>query len=230
MKAIKFKNSKLKFRNKLIISVLLTFVFICVIFNRISNYITFNMKNYIINEVKKENVLLLKESFEVNSKSMEDPGDLIKIVKNSKDEIVEVEFDMKKCSQQLSNITKYINAEVENSNYLGYRLDIPLGYITNNPLTMNLGPKVPIKIEISDVALGNVSTQVEAFGINNALIKISLEIYLKTSILYPFETLEETTTYHSLLASKIITGKVPDFYNGSISAKSDSIKLPMNES
>lgn len=186
------------------------------------------MKNYIVGRVKKENTLILKEAFEVNSEMDLEPEELIKVIKNKKDEIVEVEFRLSECQKLLSNITKYINANLEEENFLGYRIDIPLGFASNNPLLMNLGPKIPLKIEISDVALGNVSTKVESFGINSALVKVFLEIYLKTSILYPFENIEETSTFYSLLSSKIITGTVPDFYNGSLT-KSENISSSISE-
>lgn len=228
MKTVKFKNLKLRFRNKVILSVCLTALLVYFMFNKISNYITFNMKDYIVGRVKKENLILLKEAFEANATADIEPERLIKVIKNSKEEIVEVEFQLTECQRLLSNITEYINVDLESENFTGYRLDIPLGYISNNPLLMNLGPKLPIKIEIADVALGNVSTKVESFGINSALVKVFLEIYLKTSILYPFETIEETSTFYSLLSSKIISGTVPDFYNGSITTKSEEIKLPIS--
>lgn len=94
---------------------------------------------------------------------------------------------------------------------------------------MNLGPKIPVKVEIGDTALGNVFTTVKDFGINNALLELYVQIDLSTMILYPFETLEETTTYKTLLSSKVISGVVPDFYNGVLNSQSETIDLPITK-
>lgn len=228
MKSAKFKNLKLRTRNKIILTVFTTLFFIFLIFHEISSYISFNLRDYLVARVKKENTLIMKEAFNANTNNSIDVDDLIKVIKNSKEEIVEVEFSLDECQKILENVVDYMNASLDEYNYVGYRLDMPLGYLTNNPLLMNMGPKIPLKIEVDDVALGNVSTTVEPFGINNALVKVFLDIYLNTAILYPFETIEEKVTFSSLLSSKIIAGVVPDFYNGAINSKSETINLPLN--
>lgn len=191
--------------------------------------ISYNVKDYLLERVNKENMLLLKSSFSYLKQEDVSLDNLISVVKNTKEEIVEVNFDIKECTLILSHISGYINDSLTEYNTLGYRLDIPTGIVSNNFLLQNLGPKIPIKVEIGDVALGNVTTTVKEFGINNALIKINLRLTLNTSILYPFEALTKSTTYDTLIASKIITGHVPDFYNGAINSKSDTITLPLNE-
>lgn len=229
MKKVKLKNWNAHIKQKIIatfiISVFLTLVMIISLTKNISS----NLTDYIIKVVKRENTLILKDSFSQTEKNGVDIDRLIKVVKNSKEEITEVDFDMVSSAKLLTGITSYINEHITEYNYLGYRVDVPVGFLTNSPIFVNLGPKIPIKVELSDIALGNVKTVVKPFGINSALIEVYLDIYLKTSILYPFQTLEENTEYSSLVASKIISGTVPSFFGGSINSKSDTINLPLNE-
>lgn len=229
MKTVKFKNLKSMRKYQIIATIFISLLLVKVIFNKISYYISFNMQDYIKALVVKENNHILKDSFSAVSYDDIDLESLIKVVKNSKEEIVEVEFNYSECSKLLSDIIEHMNESLNSYNYLGYRLDIPLGYISNNPLVMNLGPKIPIKIELADIALGNVKTTVKEFGINSALVEVFLEIYLDTSILYPFKTYTENTTFTAVLSSKIISGVVPDFYSGVINSESDMFNLPLNE-
>ena len=132
-------------------------------------------------------------------------------------------------SSLLSSITDYINATLNEYNYLGYRIDLPVGLLSKNPIFANIGPKIPVKVELSDVALGNVRTTVKSFGLNNALVEVYLDIFIRTSVLYPFEVLEVDSEFSSLVSSKIIQGTVPNFWGSSINSKSDTIDLPLNE-
>jgi len=222
-----FKNTKIKKRTRLAIAIALSFFLVFLTFSKISYYISFNMNTYIRAKVKKENMLILKNSFIENREKNTINSDLIKVTLNGKEEIISVDFDIPACTKILGNITDSMNGYLGAYNYKGYRTDIPLGFLSKNPLLMNLGPKIPIKVEIADIALGNITTQIREYGINNALVEVFAEIYVKTSILYPLETFEESTTYKTLLSSKIIAGTVPSFYNGLINSSSGTISLPL---
>jgi len=227
VKTIKFKNLKNKRTTRIVIFLLVTVFFIILIYRSLADYITFDLEEYVAEKVKKENVIILKKAFNKTS-SESDIDNYINVLKNSKDEIIEVEFNIKECTKILNEITGYMNEDLHEYNYIGYRMDIPIGYKLKNPFMMNLTPKIPIKVELTDIALGSVKTQVQAFGINSALIEVYLEVYLDTSILYPFETSNIDTSYTWLLSSKIISGKVPDFYNGTITNESPTFASSIN--
>ncbi len=227
MSNIKFKNRKTKKTTGIVIFFLITIFFIIIIYKSLADYISFDIEEYVSEKVKKENVIILKKAFNKTS-SESDIDDYIKVIKNSKEEIVEVEFNIKECTKILNEITGYMNEYLHNYNYVGYRMDIPIGYKLKNPIVMNLTPKIPIKVELTDIALGNVKTKVQEFSINSALLEVYLEVYLDTSILYPFETSTIDTSYTWLLSSKIISGKVPDFYNGTITNESPTFASSIN--
>ncbi len=229
MNKFKMKNWQFEEKRRLLISILLTCFLSFMITNIYIKNLSKNMTTYIGASVKKKNILLLKEAFTETSSTFKNVDDLILVTQNSKEEIIQVDFDMQMSSNLLSSITDYINATLNEYNYLGYRIDLPVGLLSKNPIFANIGPKIPVKVELSDVALGNVRTTVKPFGLNNALVEVYLDIFIRTSVLYPFEVLEVDSEFSSLVSSKIIQGTVPNFWGGSINSKSDTIDLPLNE-
>ena len=47
-----------------------------------------------------------------------------------------------------------------------------MGIITNNALLSNLGPKVPVKINLVGNVISNVGTKVENYGINSIMVEV----------------------------------------------------------
>lgn len=228
MKTVKFKKIRLTKQKKTFLIIIASIMIIFLECKSIIKFININIHDYLYSKVKKENTIILKNAF-LHSRGKDiDVENLMRVTKNSKDEIVEVDFNIPECSKILYEITDYINEKMNDYNYLGYSIDVPLGFLTKSPFFMNVGPKIPVKIEIGDTALGNVRTEIKSFGINNALLELYVDIYIDTAIIYPFQVTNERTEYKTLIASKVITGSIPSFYNGAIYSQSEAIDLPMN--
>lgn len=228
MKSVKFKNMNNKKKNTITVVCIFSLLLLFILVTLMTKSVSSNLNDYLKLKVKKENTLLLKNAF-VNLKNYDfDTNNFLKVITNSKEEIVEVEFNIKECTKLLSTITGYLNENLSEYNYLGYRLDIPIGFMSNNLFLKNLGPKIPIKVEIGDIALGNVLTNVKGFGINSALIEMYVKITLRTMIIYPFDALEYDSVYESLIASKVITGSVPSLYSGTLNNSTSNIDIPIN--
>lgn len=227
MNKIRFKNRAAIYKKRMTFSILLSVLLAFLLTTIFVKNLSSNLLDYAAKSVKKENLIILKNAFSEGLDSSIDIDDLIQVTKNSKEEITEVSFDMKKSSKLLSNVTSYMNEYLSDYNYLGYRIDIPVGIFIKNPLFVQIGPKIPVKVELSDIALGNVRTAVKPFGINSALIEVYLDIFVRTTILYPFETMDTDSEFSSLVTSKIISGTVPNFFGGTIDSKSDTINVPL---
>lgn len=227
MNKIRFKNRAAIYKKRMTFSILLSVLLAFLLTTLFVKNLSSNLLDYAAKSVKKENLIILKNAFSEGLDSSIDIDDLIQVTKNSKEEITEVSFDMKKSSKLLSNVTSYMNEYLSDYNYLGYRIDIPVGIFIKNPLFVQIGPKIPVKVELSDIALGNVRTAVKPFGINSALIEVYLDIFVRTTILYPFETMDTDSEFSSLVTSKIISGTVPNFFGGTIDSKSDTINVPL---
>lgn len=229
MKKVKFKSKKFIFRHKvlftIILSLAISFCITTYISNKISDKILFASSKLI----EKESLVSLKSAYSKREKSGIDVDNLITVVKNSKEEIVEVDFKILECEKIMMTIINYMNADNDILNENGYRIDVPLGYVTSSPLFVNLGPKIPISVKMIDVALGSVKTKISEFGINNALVELYIDITIKLESSLPLVKNGTSVTYYSVIASKIISGKVPDFYNGVLSSESKTFNLPISE-
>ena len=190
-----------------------------------------SLSNAIINTadalIKRENTLIFKKAYGNKFKVEVDLDDLIKIQKNSKEEIIAVDFNIVDCEKMMIAIIEDMNDGANMISTNGYILDIPLGYMTNSPLLLNLGPKIPLKITTTDVAVGSVNTSIREFGINNALVEIYIIIELETNAILPLKSGTTKDTYKILVASKIIAGKIPSFYGGYITKDSSTFNLPI---
>ena len=138
MRKIKLKNVDVSIRHKLVITILFSAFCVLSMCRFLIRSISTNLIEYTSAKVKKENTLLLKEAFaQVEYKNLE-IDDLINVIKNSKDEILEVDFHIDECARVLSEVTKYINESVNDYNYIGYRVDITVGFSSKTPLLKNL--------------------------------------------------------------------------------------------
>lgn len=169
--------------------------------------------------------------------------DLMKLAvvsKNSKDEILMVDVDysyayeiMKKIVEKIQNSIEGLeNGEIDdfgnsrelktNGNQLF--LSLPIGLSKNGALFSSLGPKIPIKISFYEHVLGTIETKVEAYGINNSLLKVMLILDVDQKLIFPYQEKLITQTYILELGSKVILGTVPSIYGGSLLQKTNILE------
>jgi sporulation protein YunB len=104
--------------------------------------------------------------------------------------------------------------------------EVPLGKATNNALLGNLGPKIPVEMEtISDIQ-SDVKTTLEPYGINNALIKVYLEVEVHAQVIIPFASKPTKITTTIPMGMRVVSGHVPTYFNGSGTGASPAIQLP----
>ena len=158
-------------------------------------------------------------------------NDIIDLVKNNKDEIVAINYNMdltygilKNVSESLeqglnSNFSKYLSNEssnVENGIIMYY----PLGIATDNVFINNLGPKVPVKISFLTSLVTGIKTDVSNYGINNVKMSIYVNVDVTNNIIVPLVSKSVTNHYEVLLASKIVMGSVPSYMGNILENKS----------
>ena len=106
--------------------------------------------------------------------------------------------------------------------------EVPMGIITNNVLLSNLGPKIPVKINLIGNVVSSVETKVRNYGINSALIEIYANIEVTEEVIIPFQTERIKITNNIPVAIKIINGSVPDYYSdGKLNSSSNILSLPI---
>ena len=171
------------------------------------------------------------------------------IIKDEEGNISLIDFDTKITNDILKDINdkalkKLTQLEKGNSKYLelsdslkGTRLtyldngivcDIPLGVLLNNSLLVNFTTSIPIKFSFIGTVSSNMFTNVKEYGFNNALIEIGIEVTIKEQITMTHSTKNIPVTTKINLATQVIQGKVPLYYNGNFTTSSNTFttKVP----
>ena len=191
---------------------------------------------YAEDEVKRFANLVINAS--INNEMIDefDDNKIFDVVKNSNDEIQLISYNAKNVNILLNNFAMIIQDnlkalemgefnKVENSNkYLkeydsellnqGIICEIPFGAFLGNSLISNVGPKIPIKFNLLGEVNTNIRTNVKEYGINNALLEVSIEITVNFRVNLPF--ISNTITVNNVMpiSMKIIQGNIPNFYTG----------------
>lgn len=108
----------------------------------------------------------------------------------------------------------------------GIIAEVPSGVVFNNVILANLGPKIPIRIKIVGDIDVNIDTKVSNYGINNALIEVSIHFDINSQAILPFSSEEVNLETVVPIAIKIIQGTVPPYYIGGLDQSSSILTLP----
>ena len=230
---------KLKKRKKLkpIIIIIILLTTIATSIHYINKIISPKLTEYASIEIKKLSNLIITKSIKTETLEKLNIEDLFIITRNEKDEILTLDINTITLNKIILSSTINIQENLKaleqgkinsnnDENKNGVVLKIPLGQIYNNFLLNNLGPKIPVKLKILGDMETKVNTNIKNYGINNALIEITLDIKVKEKVILPINTEEITVTQTLPLAMKIIKGTVPNYYSGEIN-KSSTFSIPI---
>lgn len=201
--------------------------------------------SYAESETKKLTILVINRAVTKQISSL-DTTELFNIVYNENGEIQLIDFNTKNTSKILSTMTSLVELNLrsleegkidmlelpENSlaSYdktlleKGIILEVPFGIISNSTFLKNLGPKIPVKLSLVGDVITGLSTEVTEYGINNALLKVNIDINVDTRIILPVVSDEFTIDCSIPIAIKVIQGKIPDYYMNGFTTKSNIIE------
>ncbi len=242
MPRVHFKR-RIKKRNLVIIITIFIMIGISSIFKYINNVVTPLLLNYASIEVSKISSIILNQATKENINNL-NINNLFILVKEN-DLIKTIDFNSLEVNNLLTDITSTIqnsfkkielgeinslNIEALNSYNQdnlkkGIIYEIPSGIVSKNPLLSNLGPKIPVRISLYGEIISKVNTKITNYGINNALIEVSIDINMNTRVLLPFTSKVNSLSTNIPIAIKLIEGKVPEYYGMSGSSNSFSIPL-----
>ncbi len=110
----------------------------------------------------------------------------------------------------------------------GLVFEVPLGVVTGNAFLSNLGPRIPVKLNLIGSVASNINTKISQYGINNALIEVFVKIEVTEKINLPLTSKDVTVSSDVPIAMKIIQGKIPSYYNQSgLNQNSPIVTLPI---
>lgn len=113
----------------------------------------------------------------------------------------------------LPNITEKYYQEISDGIIFG----ISIGNIFNNNFLANIGPRIPLKMNLNGNVDVEIKNQITEYGMNNALMEIYIEIQARPIIIMPFLSEEIEITNKIPLVTEIIQGEIPEGYFSSTS-------------
>lgn len=174
-----------------------------------------------------------------------DLDDLFIIIKDENDQIKSMDFNPLSVNKMLSLVTNNVqvylrklesgkieeigltSSSYDNKIEDGIIFEIPSGIIFGNSILNNIGPKIPVRISLVGDIISNVNTEVTSYGINNALIKINIDISVVEQVILPFTSKKITVSTNVPVAIKLVQGDIPHYYlNGEVS-NSKVLSIPV---
>lgn len=243
---LKPEKKKIKIKFPKIIFVFLFVILLTIILYFMSNKISASLKSYSKIETEKFLNTIINEL--IKDKILDNMNDnkIIEVYKNDEGEILYADFNDEEVNNILSSSVLLIqnslidiengktdNLSLPESIYSKYNkldkgiiIEVPTGTLINNSLFSNIGPKIPIKIQLLGAVNGNVKTDIEEYGINNSIVSIKIVIEVTEQIVLPISSDKISTIVEIPIATKLIQGKIPTYYQNGLSTNSSIFSLP----
>lgn len=201
-----------------------------------SNNIKPGLIIYANDEVTRLVTLIINDS--VNNEMIEelDEDKIFEVVRNNDGEIQLISYNTKNVNILLNSIAVVIqnnlraieNGDIDflqlSDSYYnefdidllkeGFICEIPFGVFSNSSMLSNIGPKIPVKITLIGDVQTNLISDVKEYGINNALLEVSIEVIVNFRVNLPFISEKITVSSELPISLKIIQGNIPNFYTG----------------
>jgi len=156
--------------------------------------------------ISEANKIINETSLEVYSSGF-NYSDIIQTEKDDRGNITIVRSDTVKLNYLASQLILQSNKKLEELEELG--IEVPVGYMTNNSIIHNLGPKVKVKMEQIGSVESNYESVFESAGINQTRHKIYLNVKVKLKVIVPLNIKEVEVTSEIPVSETIIVGQIP---------------------
>lgn len=184
--------------------------------------------DYSIGEMKRVATTIINRSITDETFNNINIDDLFIVNRNSNEEIIGITLDNRiiniitnrisdECEDNIRKIEEGKYQEINNKFNIGEDcFFVSSGVFLGNSLLNNIGPKIPIYLKMLGNVNSEIVTDVKEYGINNSLITISLEIKVELVVILPLTSENVSVSNTIPIAIKIIQGKVPEIYGGSL--------------
>lgn len=237
-------------RRKFVFFLIGTFI-LCVIliFIWIQHTVNPILLRYGESEIQKISKAIMNASVNQQVTENLDVDELFIISKNNDGEINTIDFDPVIVNRVLSMITANVQTNLKLledgkidemdvgdvlSNYDQEKLregvvyQIPSGVVFGNSLLANLGPKMPVRLNLYGDISSEIQTTITNYGINNAMLEASVVMTLEERVILPFVSKQIKIESRIPIAMKLIRGNIPEYYFNGIDNNSPSITVPNN--
>lgn len=191
--------------------------------------LTNNVKKIVQSSLRSKIYSCIFNIFDKDSVMSDKMMDVVKIEKNNNGEVLSVDYHFDDVYRYLNSSMNLLNNHINeidlSDTYIKGKhgvFFVPSTMVSNNLLINELGVKIPIKVQLLKNVDMSFKTKVSNYGINNLLVELYLDITVMNEILLVGEDNYQEEHFSIVIAAKLITGKVPTYYGGTIE-KSSSI-------
>lgn len=245
------KKTKNLILNKFMVILILVLIFTFWIIHLFNKKATPILLNYAELETTKIATIIINRAVSKQIASEISLDELIITHKNSDNEIQSVDFNPYLVNKVLNSVTNTIQLNLkwleegkvdmielpesvtidydEDKFKKGIIYEIPVGAITKNSFLSNLGPKIPVKLNLIGSVECGINTKVKDYGINNVVLEVSVNAKVSEQVALPFTSKIINISTDIPVAMKIIEGKVPNYYSNGISKDSSIFSIPITE-
>lgn len=211
-----------------IIIIVIIFVISVFVVKLISDKISPLVMDYSISEMKRITSIIINRSINSDLLNKINMNNLFIITRSDDGEVMTISLDsviVNKITDDISDSCEDNLRLIEEGNYRELKKKfnigeeyfyVPSGILTKNTLLNSIGPKIPINLKMIGNVTSGIKTEVKEYGINNSLITISVEITVEMMVILPFSSDYVSITNQVPIAIKLIQGKVPNVYGGSL--------------
>ena len=216
---------KKRIMNKLVIIIFLLIISIIFVLKKINEKAVPQLMSYAEIETKRIISLLINTTVTNTIVKNINYDDLFITMKDSSNNIVSIDFNSKEVNRILDETSKVVEENINslsrgniskltNNDYSknGVIYELPSGIIFNNTLLNNIMPKIPIKIDLISNIFCKINTDIKSYGINSALINVSVNITASIRVLLPFVSNVVEVSTDIPIIIKLIEGNIPGYY------------------
>ena len=212
----------------LFINLIIIFIVAIIILKYLNEKVAPTVMDYSIGEMKRVASTIINRSIRDDTLTEDEINRMFIVTRSREEEVLSVTLDSSivnkitnrisdACEDNLRMVEEYRFNELKKKFNIGeeYFL-VPAGILFNNTILSSIGPKIPIRIKIIGNVTSGIVTDVKEYGINNSLITVSVEIKVELMVILPFSSDYVSITNYLPIAIKLIQGKVPQVYGGSL--------------
>ncbi len=204
---LKKKHNK---KNIIIMIIILVLVFSFLLLYLYDKKISVVLIKYAKIESKKIGIDIVSKNVSDEVVRVLDKNDIFELDKDNNGNIEMINYNTKVVNEILGVASKTV---IKNFDILSKKKDniitrIPMGTVTNNLFLENLGPKVPVRLNLVGNVLTSLKTRVKEYGMNSALVEISIRIEANVEILVPLRVEQIKIVNEVPISIKIVEGNV----------------------
>ena len=205
----------MKTKSKVILFIIIVIFFSILLIYYYSFKISPVLLKYAKIEGKKQAIGIISKNLSDDIVECLNDEELFTVEKDNNGNIEMIDYNTKVVNKILSITSKQVTnnfSELEKKNNSIIK-KIPMGIITNNVFFDNLGPKIPIKMELDGNVLTSMKTKVKNYGVNSALIEVYVNIEANVDIIIPFCNTKIKVTNEVPISIKVAKGNVSSILN-----------------